>query len=719
MEKKTYKLGKPVKQWSDTAQSLTFVVTEDCNLRCKYCYITHKASNSKMNFDIAQKFIDYILSDNTKKQDAVVLDFIGGEPMLEVDLIDQICDYFKITAFEKDNDWYWNYRINISTNGVNYSDENVQRFIDKNMGKLSIGMSIDGTKEKHDSQRIFPDGSGSFEIIEKNIPLWISQFGGYTKATFSSDDLKYLKDSIISLWDKGITQVASNVVFENVWKDGDDLLLEEQLIELADYALENRLFDKCVCTFFDENIGGFYNEDDLRRTWCGAGKMLALGPNGNIYPCMRYKDYSLNKHSEWTFGNVNDGIDMEHVRPFMTAIIKLQSDSECINCDVATGCAFCQGYNYDEAEIPTNFSREKHICKMHKARIRANDYYFSKLFNLFGIEKEGMKRERKRLYFLLSDDYITYCQHENNVASLNAMSNNDILVGLKYSRNSFFDAIFVHSREKFDFEDIKDYEAYRIHHIVPAKFYKEAINLKDYILVFEKDDLDLPVSKQNECQLNIDSYDISNLYEYIKILLSKAKKVNINVVNLDRNFDEAEYRKQLIAITNHLVELNNLKNEDYYKLNIIDNFIKEVQNQFPEHKNCKAGDRSFAYAPNGRFYICSAYYSTKSDQDIGDIQEEVIKFKGQHLYKAEYQPICLTCDAYQCLNCVYLNENSTREVNVSPSFQCRKSQIEKEVAGLYMKLWYGTSKVIPDEYHDPIERFFAANTKLVSGVYKF
>ena len=169
--KEAYTLGKQMKQWNEKAQSLTFIVTEDCNLRCKYCYITHKASNAKMSLEVAQKFIDYVLSGSIKMQEAVILDFIGGEPLLEVDLISQICDYFKIKAYEKNIDWYWNYRINISTNGVNYSDKNVQGFIAKNKGKLSIGISIDGTKEKHDSQRVFPNSSGSYEIIEKSIPL--------------------------------------------------------------------------------------------------------------------------------------------------------------------------------------------------------------------------------------------------------------------------------------------------------------------------------------------------------------------------------------------------------------------------------------------------------------------------------------------------------------------------------------------------------------------
>lgn len=160
MKTNEYKLGTQLEAWNgSTAQSLTFIVTEDCNLRCKYCYITHKASNKKMNIDVAKKFIDYVLNSEMVKQHAVTLDFIGGEPMLEIDLIDEICDYFKLKTYEKGNSWYWNYRISICTNGVNYSDERIQNFISKNSRKLGITITIDGIKEKHDLQRVFPDGS--------------------------------------------------------------------------------------------------------------------------------------------------------------------------------------------------------------------------------------------------------------------------------------------------------------------------------------------------------------------------------------------------------------------------------------------------------------------------------------------------------------------------------------------------------------------------------
>ena len=81
---------------SGVSKNITFIVTKDCQLACKYCYLVGKNINERMSFDTAQKAIDYILSrEDEFKEESVVWDFIGGEPFLEIDLIDKICDYLK------------------------------------------------------------------------------------------------------------------------------------------------------------------------------------------------------------------------------------------------------------------------------------------------------------------------------------------------------------------------------------------------------------------------------------------------------------------------------------------------------------------------------------------------------------------------------------------------------------------------------------------------
>ena len=185
-------------------------------------------------------------------------------------------------------------RISFSTNGILYDNPKVQKFIAKNKMKCSFGLTIDGTKTKHDLQRVYPEGRGSYDDVVKNIPLWLKQFPfASTKVTFGSDDLKYLKESIIHLWELGIRIVPANVVFENAWKEGDDKIFEERLKELADYIIDNKLWDKYETTLFEDRIGTPLKDETKEKNRCGAGTMLAMDAKGNFYPCLRYADYCL------------------------------------------------------------------------------------------------------------------------------------------------------------------------------------------------------------------------------------------------------------------------------------------------------------------------------------------------------------------------------------------------------------------------------------------
>jgi uncharacterized protein len=383
-------VNKKTTLWEEgKAKTITFILTEDCQLRCKYCYIIGKNSNKRMGFDIAKKAVDYILSDKTQSAEkSVIFDFIGGEPFLEIELIDQICDYIKTKLFETDHPWFSSYRFSFSTNGILYDSEKVQEYIRKNKTHLSIGITIDGTKQKHDLQRVFPDGSGSYDAVVRNIPLWLAQFpDSSTKVTVASEDIPYIKESVIHLWNLGIKEINSNVVFENVWKENDDLLFEEQLIQLADYILDNKIYlKKLSCSFFSETIGKplFDNQN-----WCGAGLMLAIDSDGNFYPCLRFAGFSLQNKKPVIIGNCFGGIDTNRLRPFLTLDRIIQSPEECIDCEVASGCAWCQGANYDFADTDTIFQRATFLCKMHKARVRANDYFWDKLGQLKVTEKEA------------------------------------------------------------------------------------------------------------------------------------------------------------------------------------------------------------------------------------------------------------------------------------------------------------------------------------------
>lgn len=371
-------------EWQDgRAKHITFIVTKDCQLACKYCYLVGKNSNERMPWKVAKRAIDHILDcEADMKEDSVVWDFIGGEPFLEIDLIDRICDYLKTEMFVRNHHWFNSYRFSFSTNGINYHTDKVQRFIQKNHEHLSIGITIDGTERKHDLNRVYKgDGRGSYADVVRNIPLWLKQFpGAGTKVTISSDDIPYIKKSVMHLYSLGIHEVNINCVFEDVWRKGDDLRFEEQLMQLADAIIDGGYYEDYACSFFSERLGKPLDCVTQNQNWCGAGRMLAVDAEGNFYPCTRFAQYSLRSKKAWIIGNIRDGIDKNKLRPFLTLDRCTQSPQKCIDCEVAEGCAWCQGENYDAADTPTIYQRSTAICLMHKARVRANNYYWNKLF---------------------------------------------------------------------------------------------------------------------------------------------------------------------------------------------------------------------------------------------------------------------------------------------------------------------------------------------------
>lgn len=377
------------------SKNITFIVTKDCQLACKYCYLVGKNSKERMTWDVAKRSVDYILAqENDMPEESVVWDFIGGEPFIEIELIDRICDYIKTEMYRLNHHWFNSYRFSFSTNGINYDQPKVQAFIKKNISHLSIGITIDGTEIKHDLNRVYKGSDrGSYKDVVRNIPLWIKQFNNdvATKVTISSPDIPYISESVLHLYELGIHTVNINCVYENVWNEGDDKLFEQQLLKLADEIIEKGYYKDYVCSFFSEDLGKPLDPIKYNQNWCGAGMMLSVDAVGNFYPCTRFAAYSLRTKKPIIIGNIYDGIDKNKLRPFLVLDRKTQSSNECFNCEVAEGCAWCQGENYDTADTNTIFQRSTAICKMHKARVRANNYYWNKLYRK--LEKENLREE--------------------------------------------------------------------------------------------------------------------------------------------------------------------------------------------------------------------------------------------------------------------------------------------------------------------------------------
>ena len=173
-------------------------------------------------------------------------------------------------------------------------------------------------------------------------------------------------------------------------------MFEDQLMQLADAIIDGGYYRDYACSFFSEHLGKPLDCVTQNQNWCGAGRMLAVDAEGNFYPCTRFAQYSLRDKKAWIIGNIHDGIDKNRLRPFLTLDRCTQSPQKCIDCEVAEGCAWCQGENYDAADTPTIYQRSTAICLMHKARVRANNYYWNKLFRKLELENAREEYEENR-----------------------------------------------------------------------------------------------------------------------------------------------------------------------------------------------------------------------------------------------------------------------------------------------------------------------------------
>ncbi|NIT55645.1 MAG: radical SAM peptide maturase, CXXX-repeat target family [Aliifodinibius sp.] len=381
-----FTLGKGLRQYLEgRARYCTLVLTEQCNLRCKYCYEIGKNVYHTMTRQTALRAIDFFLN-NIEPGEGVVLEFTGGECTLQVDLMRNVIEYFKEQLFHRPNHpWSSAYTLMFSSNGTLYHTNKFQRLLWENKDHSYPAITIDGTKRKHDMSRVFPDGRGSYDVVAKNVKLWIKQFpGATTKITFSSDDLPYVCESIVHVWKLGVRYIGANVVFEDVWKSGDSELFENELKKLADISIEQGFWKTHDCTLFWVPHYNKESEDD-DKNWCGTGSMLSVDSRGNLFPCLRFQGFCLSNRQARPIGNIYEGFDHDVLRSFYCLRKSLQSPKMCVNCKMSDQCAWCTALNYDAADSDTIFQRAVFICEMHKARWRANQYYWNKLKAVHGV----------------------------------------------------------------------------------------------------------------------------------------------------------------------------------------------------------------------------------------------------------------------------------------------------------------------------------------------
>lgn len=368
--------------------NFTFQTTERCSLNCTYCYQFNK-SPMRMEFNTAKKFIDDLLNDkygyiNRYNSPAIIIEFIGGEPLLEINLTRKIYEYFLDKCYELNHPWFTLHRLSICSNGLQYFDDEVQDFFKEYSQNISFNISIDGNKKLHDSCRIQPNGEGSYDIDM----MALNHFNkNYTpernsKMTLAPSNISYLYDSVVDFIKNGMTCININCVFEEGWNTETAKIEYYQLKKLADYIVDNNL-ENLYIAIFNERQEDIQDKSFDGNSCGGVGSMLALRPNGQFYPCIRYMPTSVGDNvKDLCIGNVDDGIigreNGSEVLNMMDRITRRsQSNDICYECPIGNDCGNCSALGHTVFGTPNK--RTTFACIQFIAEALANVYYWNRL----------------------------------------------------------------------------------------------------------------------------------------------------------------------------------------------------------------------------------------------------------------------------------------------------------------------------------------------------
>jgi len=372
----------PIEQYDGF--NISFHVTEDCNLRCKYCYELEKKKND-LPLEYAKRFIELIIDDpdpvgvkGTKEEyllnKGLILDFIGGDALMKPDLCEEIIKYFIFYSTLKNHRWSKNWRISISTNGTLFNDR-VKEFLMKWKDVISLGISIDGCPEIHNLNR-----SGSMPAIMKEWNWYYKFTNGNptTKATLTNESIPYIYESVTFLHEVlKINYIYMNFIFEKQETEPDLVELGNQLELTCQYVLKHQA--DLYLSLFDKDMKNGKPMQDPDKGWCGSGAMPCLDIDGKIYPCFRFCSQNMSKGVEpLVVGDIEKGLYNKEVFSLIRSKTRgVISEEKCMNCDVESSCAWCIAGGYGETG---ELCRQTYICEVNKVQDKwAKEYW--RLYN--------------------------------------------------------------------------------------------------------------------------------------------------------------------------------------------------------------------------------------------------------------------------------------------------------------------------------------------------
>ena len=349
-------------------RTCTLMITHQCNLNCTYCYENFKSS-AQMPLALAKQLIESEMSSvaANPRFSGLIIDFIGGEPLICFDLIAELAE------------WVWAeprevpYMFFATTNGT-LLDERKKKWFRKHKEKFQLGLSLDGPEAIQEVNR-----KGSFSSIDIDFfrELWPSQG---VKMTISREGLKTLAHDVLYLQNLGLVVNFYPAVGID-WTDADADLYEQQLRILAEHYLKQKMPQ--MVSLFALDFDVLLEKTKHIQKFCGTGTyMVTYDVDGTAYPCHMFTPVVLGENCSEDLKKYNFYTEDDLV------------DQNCKACPLLRICPTCYGFNYKYRKAIA--ARDSGTCKMFKRQVLAAHYFQVELLMKEGLpdEAEGLRQAK-------------------------------------------------------------------------------------------------------------------------------------------------------------------------------------------------------------------------------------------------------------------------------------------------------------------------------------
>ena len=328
--------GKLKEKTSGVIKALCIHIAHSCNLNCAYCFASqgkYQGERALMSLEVGKRALDFLI-ENSGRRHNLEVDFFGGEPLMNFDVVKEMVAY----ARSREKETGKNFRFTLTTNGM-LIDDDVIEFANKEMS--NVVLSLDGRQEIHDRYRVDYAGKGSWERIVPKFQKLVQAREGknyYMRGTFTHANPDFLKDIQVML-DLGFTELSMEPVVcapedPSALTQEDMPIVMEQYERLAELMLQRHKEGKPF-TFYHYMIdlkGGpcIYK----RVSGCGSGtEYMAVTPWGDLYPCHQFVG-----DEKFKLGNIYDGVDNHQIQDEFMAC-NVYARPECADCWAKLYCS--------------------------------------------------------------------------------------------------------------------------------------------------------------------------------------------------------------------------------------------------------------------------------------------------------------------------------------------------------------------------------------------